>query len=201
MKQQSNVSIKLSPEKSVVYLNIQLFNPSQERKKLHLRRRRWRRQLMMCGLGLPDETKATQSYKVLTHAGSRLQSNKGLAPCTLALMRVWKFPDKSGETKSWGLSSEPKDGRTKRVRIGPSEGIFSLKKKQSTTERINPRYKQSFFRAYTQKVGLGSSPARKKKVRVWLEEGLFVFDEHLHHLPLVAHVVQRCDGVHVGRTH
>lgn len=34
-----------------------------------------------------------------------------------------------------------------------------------------------------------------------LEERLLVLDEHLHHLPLVAHVVQRRDGVHVGRTH
>lgn len=36
---------------------------------------------------------------------------------------------------------------------------------------------------------------------VFLEERLFVLDQHLHHLPLVADVVERCGGVQVGRSH
>ena len=33
------------------------------------------------------------------------------------------------------------------------------------------------------------------------EEHVFVFNERLHHLSLVADVVERCDGVQVGRAH
>lgn len=41
----------------------------------------------------------------------------------------------------------------------------------------------------------------QKSPGVCLEEHVFVFDEHLHHLSLVADVIEGCDGVHVWCTH
>lgn len=64
------------------------------------------------------------------------------------LVRVWKIPRQKWGDKEQKLIIRDQNGRTKedRVRIGPSEGIFSLKNKQNVSIR---RYKQSFSSVYT----------------------------------------------------
>lgn len=114
------------------------------------------------GLGLPDETKATHSYTVLTHAGSRLQKQQ--RPRTMHAgpgPRLENSPTKMGRQRAKVDQSEPKAGGQKGVGVGmaPIEGKFSLKNKQNASIRgTNSRF---FFRAFTQKVAFGSRFAKK----------------------------------------
>lgn len=71
------------------------------------------------------------------------------------LVRVWKIPDKNGETKNSRVDHpSPKKREDKKVEGGWETGRareYFLYKKQ--TKRINPRYKQSFFERFYTKGG------------------------------------------------
>lgn len=99
--------IKITPEKSVAYFYIQLFNVSQKEKKLRSK------QMGMWTITSTEQTKAiSQRYTIWTHAGLRLQSNKDLAPCMLACQLLEIPRQKWGDMEQSFHHPHPKQGRT-----------------------------------------------------------------------------------------
>lgn len=141
------------------------------------------------------QTKAEiTALHILTHAGLRLQSKQ--RPCTMhaGLSAFQKTPDKNGETKGTYKCKvhhpHPVQGRTDvRLALVHTQGI-----KKKSINQCNKKVIQVF----TQKMIRGLF---YKSPTFCLEEYILFFNEHLHHLSLIADVIQRCYGVRVGCTH
>lgn len=98
---------KFTPEKSVAYFDIQLYNVWQK-KKLKIPAEQ-----AAGGVNYNYHWKAkAQHYTILTHAGLPLQSNKDLAPCMLVYEPL-KIPRQKWGDKEYSRSSTPKTGGPK----------------------------------------------------------------------------------------